>query len=1040
MIPLLIRNLRHNLGKKLWLFLSIALATALITGALILGSSVRQSQRDAAERRLGRVESAIIPQNQWFRASLSERVDADSEELIHVKAFAHTADSAPIELNLYGVDESFFPFVYGRDLPQQAMANRVARQALGAGELQLRIPLSSSFSEQISWSLDETPIAGMRVQLSELSEGAETMLDFNPLSDQAGQAQLFLPKKILEEKLNRKGQSNILLLKNAAPEQTLFNAPIALEDYGLSWTALKDGGYELGSQQSFIPEALGRLAQELPSCQRALMSYFVNSIEAHDKSTPYSFITGEGDDMGRDECRITQWLADDLNLSVGDSLRIRYYDIQSQGEWQTRERELRVVGIVPTEDRRELVPAFPGFAESESCTDWESSLPIDATTIREKDESYWKQYKSSPKIFVSLATAQQLFGSPHGQWTALRFDTDARVQLESLLARETTLFTPIPLREQSQQGIAQAMDFAGLFLALSFFVVIAALILLYLITVLHVDSRKQELAILRSMGYSPRQLRLLLGCEFTLYTLLGALLGLLLATAYVWLILTLLNSSWQSITGALSIELHLAARDFALGFGISALICLLSMLRVMHKSLKASLHQELEQDYSRAAWTRGDRRWTLILSLLFVAGAAASYLSPPAQQMMLFFTSSFILLFLSFKLVKYLMIRNSGRELSSLATLAAKNNRRFLSRSMSILSVLGLGVFLCGLTILNYRTLGDDPSKESGTGGYYGMISTVAPIKHDLNTTAGREQYQLDKLPDSLRFCQLRLVEGSSAGCLNLNRVFRPELLGVPQQGVEGRFSFSDEEAHWDLLEEDLGDNVIPVIADAEVIQWSLGKSVGEELTYLAGDGKQYRLRFVAALSKSIFQGYVLVSEKNLQRMYPHLGGSRLLLVDFDAKPYIKQISERLDRQGVSFRLASDMLNLFNSVQNTYLMIFFSLGSIALALGCVGFLLLIKQHLSLRQHEFFLLRVAGYSTRQLARLIIMENTQLLLLGMGASLLALTSAAAPLIIKGMVQPPYLLVLGSFASITLLGLLLIAGIACYGARMTPSSRQD
>ncbi len=1040
MILLLARNLRHELSKKLWLFLSIALATALITGALILGSSVRQSQRDAAERRLGRVESAIIPQNQWFGEGLSERVDADSEELIHVKAFAHTSDSAPIELNLYGVDESFFPFVYGRDLPQQAMANRAARQTLGSGEMQLRIPLSSSFSEQISWSLDETPIAGMRVQLSELPEGAESLLEFNPLSDQAGQAQLFLPKKLLEEKLNRKGQSNILLLKNAAAQKQLFKAPIALEDYGLSWTKLKDGSYELGSQQSFIPEALGRLAQKLPSCQHALMSYFVNSIEAHGKSTPYSFITGEGDDMGSDECRITQWLADDLNLSVGDSLRIRYYDIQSQGEWKTRERELRVVGILPTEDRRELVPAFPGFAESESCTDWESSLPIDATTIREKDEAYWKQYKSSPKIFVSLATAQQLFGSPHGQWTALRFDTDARAELESLLARETTLFTPIPLREQSQQGIAQAMDFAGLFLALSFFVVIASLILLYLITVLHVDSRKQELAILRSMGYSPRQLRLLLGSEFTLYTLLGALLGLLLATAYVWLILTLLNSSWQSITGALSIELHLVARDFALGFGISALICLLSMLRVMHKSLKASLHQELEKDYSRAAWTRGDRRWTLILSLLFVACGLASYLSPLAQQMMLFFTSSFILLFLSFKLVKYLMIHNSGRELNSLFTLAAKNNRRFLSRSMSILSVLGLGVFLCGLTILNYRTLGDDPSKESGTGGYYGMISTVAPIKHDLNTTAGREQYQLDKLPDKLRFCQLRLVEGSSAGCLNLNRVFRPELLGVPEQGLGGRFSFSDEEAHWDLLEENLGENVIPVIADAEVIQWSLGKSLGEELSYLAGDGKEYRLRFVAALSKSIFQGYVLVSEKNLQRMYPHLGGSRLLLVDFDAKPYIKQISERLDRQGVSFRLASDRLNLFNSVQNTYLMIFFSLGSIALALGCVGFLLLIKQHLSLRQHEFFLLRVAGYSRRQLARLIIMENTQLLLLGMGASLLALASAAAPLICKGMVQPPYFIVLGSFASITLLGLLLIVVIAHQGARTTSSPPED
>ncbi len=1044
MMLLLARNLRHALSKKLWLFLAIALATALITGALILGSSVRQSQRDAAESRLGRVDSAIIPQNQWFGASLAQRVAADSEALIHVKAFAFTADSTPIELNLYGVDESFFPFVYGRVLPQQAMANRAARQALGigsgAGEVQLRIPLGSSFSEQISWSLDEPAIEGMRVQLGALPEEAEDMLEFNPLSDQAGQAQIFLPKKLLEEKLKRVGQSNILLLKNPPPSPSkpsksskpLYTAPIALEDYGLSWKKLKSGEYELGSQQSFIPEALGSLARDLPTCKRAMLSYFVNSINAHGKSTPYSFITGEGTDLRQNECRITQWLADDLNLRVGDRLRISYYDIQSQGEWQTREQVLSVVGIVPTEDRRELVPAFPGFAESESCTDWDSSLPIDTATIREKDEAYWRQYQSSPKIFVSLPTAQRLFGSPHGQWSALRFDSDARGALEAQLAKHTSLFAPIPLKEQSQQGVAQGMDFSGLFLGLSFFVIIAALILLYLITVLHMDTRKQELAILRSMGYSSRQLFLLLGSEFTLYTLLGGLLGLVLAADYVWLILTLLNSAWQSITGSLHIELHLALGDFALGFGISTLICLLSMARALHKSLRASLQQELEQDYSRVSWTRRDRLWLGILLGLFAAGTVAAYLSAPAEQMMYFFTSSFILLFLSFKLVKYLIQRGSRSELRGLVTLAAKNNARFLPRAMSILSILGLGVFLCGLTILNYRTLGDDPTKSSGTGGYYGIFTTVAPIKYDLNTPAGREQYQLENLPEKLRFCQLRLVEGSSAGCLNLNRVLRPQLLGVPARSLEGRFSFTQDEASWDLLEQDLGDNIIPVIADAEVIQWSLGLSLGDELPYLASDGKEYRLRFVAALTKSLFQGYVLVSEANIQRMYPHLGGSRLLLVDFDSQPYAKQISERLDRQGVFFTRAADRLNLFNAVQNTYLMIFFCLGSIALALGCVGFVLLIKQHLSLRRHEFFLLRSAGYSTGQLTRLIILENTQLLLLGMGTSLLALLSAAAPLIAQGMVQPPYLMVLGCFAGITLLGLIGIIAIAYLGAR--------
>src|SRR3954462_7845863 len=57
---LLLRNLRYFRAANLAVVAGMAVATAVLTGALMVGDSVRGSLRDLAERRLDFVDHALI--------------------------------------------------------------------------------------------------------------------------------------------------------------------------------------------------------------------------------------------------------------------------------------------------------------------------------------------------------------------------------------------------------------------------------------------------------------------------------------------------------------------------------------------------------------------------------------------------------------------------------------------------------------------------------------------------------------------------------------------------------------------------------------------------------------------------------------------------------------------------------------------------------------------------------------------------------------------------------------------------------------------
>jgi len=352
--------------------------------------------------------------------------------------------------------------------------------------------------------------------------------------------------------------------------------------------------------------------------------------------------------------------------------------------------------------------------------------------------------------------------------------------------------------------------------------------------------------------------------------------------------------------------------------------------------------------------------------------------------------------------------RSGGAGPPGVATLAIRNCARHPRRSLTTVGMLACGVFLVVAVVANRH----DPrakasNRKAGTGGFALMGETTLPILRDLNTADGRRALGLDPevFDGQTRFVHMRARDGGDASCLNLNRVATPRVLGVRPEEFGGRGAFSfvemarevDPERPWEVLERDLGEDTIPAVADQTVIEWGLGKSVGDTLEYVDDRGRVLNLKLVGGLANSIFQGSVVISERRFVERFGSVGGSRLLLVDTpEARcPAVSAgLGEGLADLGIEVVSTAERLAEFSAVENTYLSIFLALGGLGLALGSMGMGVAVLRNVMERRGEMALLRAVGFSRRALCRLVLWEHFALVAAGSCVGILAGIVAVVP----------------------------------------------
>lgn len=1094
----------------------MCVAAAVLTGALLVGDSVRGSLRDLTIQRLGRIDHALV-RGQPFRAELAD-------ELAAAGGFGQYFESAHPALLLDGTLEStavgettrathvaivgYGPGFPGlgegfptakRGGPAVLITVPLARElGISAGEeVVLRVPAFEAIPTDSP--LGEKVDSGRSRRLEvDFVLPAKGLARFSLQPSQHLPRNAFVPMQVLQDLVDQPGRANAILVASSNADQAAGEAATAmldrqlrpqLEDYGLNLVQREpaDGQayLELNSNSLVLPDAVvAAVDNALPAVSfQPAITYLANTIRIGDRSVPYSTVTGVDstaelgpllDENGEpivladDEIVINRWTAVNLGAIVGDDVTITYYEPEStHGNLQQQKPDpfrLRAIVELANADGNPTLAANPhftpeltGVTDKQSINDWE--LPFELVEpIDQADEDYWDNYSTTPKAFVSLATARRLWESRWGTISLMRTPATDEADVQQLKTEITAAidpaslgFTFLPVKRQGLAASSGTTPFDGLFLGFSMFLIASALMLIVLLFQLGVAQRSGEIGLLAATGLPRRTIARLFSREALCVAAIGAAVGTACGVGYAGLMVTGLNTVWRDAIATPFLELHVPLRSLLLGWVLSVAVTWLAIRFSLRQLVRLPARQLLAGNISDAAARGGRARSHLrmfeIVMWLAAAGlvVAGWQMQGEAQAGTFFGCGAAVLAALLARVRRALATRGAyvgGSRRLTLSRLAVGNAARNPGRSTLTIGLVAAACFLI-VAISAFRL---DPS-ESGTGGFAIFATSDQPIHYDLNSPDGRYELGLsdaesEQLAD-WQFQSLRVHDGEEASCLSLYRPTQPRVLGVPDWSAgEAPFAFAATAAaedgdpwsqlHAELGRDETGRAIVPVVLDMNTAMYSLQKygGVGSQLVIRDGRDQPVTLQFVGLLKNSMLQGDLLISEENFLRLFPDAGGYRMFLARSPAgEPVTAADVERtgkllessaLGDYGFDATDARERLAGFLAVQNTYLSTFQSLGGLGLLLGTFGLAIVQLRNVLGRRGELALMRAEGFRSTRLIRLVLVENAVLLGGGLVVGLIAAAVALIPHWAPQEARVPWATLLALLATIALAGM--------------------
>jgi len=1069
----IIKSLWYFRKQHFAVFLGTIVSTAVLTGALIIGDSVKYSLHDLVNLRLGEVEYAMPTADRYVRADLANEIQVDLNAnvtaLLQVKGIAIQPESQIRTNNIhtYGVDQGFWKFSSAQEIDLKdgevsVSSNLANKMSLKIGdEFLLRVEKGSLIPANAPFVSDEDQTLALRLKVKAIA-GDHEMGRFSLKNNQVAPYNVFLSRDYLASEMDLEGRAN-LLLACANKKSSLFKEDVKnsleknwkVKDAGLDVRNIKGKDQlELISDRVFIDQPISDAIANLEINQQSLLTYFVNCISSKDKETPYSFVSAINGDsrlsnLAGDEIIITQWLADDIQAKAGDTISLDYFAIGALRTLEEQKQRFVVKEVLPLDSDlldQFMMPSFPGLSDAGSCNEWEAGVPVDFSKIRPKDEDYWKQHKGTPKAFISPAKAVELWSNKYGKYTAFRFNNKELNQkalenvLLSVMNPNLLNLSFISVRSAGVSAASNMVDFGELFLSLSFFIIFAGVLLTILIYSLNLDSRSQENGILLGLGFNKSQILRIRIYESLVTVVVGGLVGVLGGILYNNLLLKALNSVWTGVVRTNMLNVHLRGITLFTGFAIGLVVALLCIWLVTRKKLKKTASKLIQNTVDENSSAKGSRISVLIAfvaALGTLAMIVYAFVSSLEQNAELLLSAGGLFMIGACAFVnRCLQKLSSGRSIAtpSILQLAMKNSARNRKRSLASVVLLALGTFSVLITGANRKTFyNSENENKSGTGAYEYWMETTMPVLFDLNTAEGLEKvgFWEGDLDSTTQFVQFRALEGDDASCLNLNQVQKPRILGFDPFLFDKKDAFSfaslaanvDSEHPWQALNQDLGTDVIPAFADQTVIVWGLKKAVGDTLVYQNEFGKDIKLVLLGGLNNSIFQGNVLISDSQFQKHFPSISGSKILLIDSQLNKedqFMQKFENNLQDLGVTGMKTSDRLSAFYSVENTYLSMFMFLGGLGVIIGTIGLGIVLMRNIMERKRELALLSAIGYQQKSLFKLLFYENLFLLLVGLCCGL----GAALIGVLPSLLSPSFHMPVGYV--LTLLFGILISGL--------------
>ncbi len=1048
---LIIKSIIHFRRQHLALFAGTLLSTAILTGALITGDSVKYSLKKMVDLRLGNTGFAMETGDRFVRSELTNDISAHlkvkTTAVLRNQGMANNpaTDKRVNGIEVLGIDNDFWKLSdlsepkinAGEAIVSENLAEKLQIQV--DDELVLRMEQASLIPVNAPFAEDNTTTAAIRLKVGAIADN-DHLGRFSLKSNQIAPYNIFVDRNFLAARLNLEGLANIILVEDKAGlDVEKVNQAFAenwnLKDAGLKLTNLTgEGHFELTSNRIFIDPVISDAIESLQMEGQPVLTYLVNSIHLGDKSTPYSFVTAStppilSNKLGKQEIIINSWLADDLGAKINDTLLLDYFVIGPMRKLANQTKSFVIRDVIPLKDlpdARALMPDFLGMANAGSCTDWNTGVPIDLEKIRDKDEKYWDDYRGTPKAFISIEAGEEMWANQFGKYTAFRFsgskisksETEEKI-LSMLTSRDLGLqFRPV--RNEGLDGVKNAVDFGELFLSLSFFVIAAGVLLTALLFSLHIASRNREGGVLAAIGFSRKQIVKFRMLEALLVIITGSIAGTFAGILYNMGIMHGLNSVWRDVVRTTSLWIYIDPATLFTGAISGIFIAFATIFIITRSKLKKPINALITK--SEPQRLSSSKSKYFLNSTLIVLGLGSAFalvifslLNNVSQNSGLFLPAGGLFLVGLLALV-YRLLAVAGNKFHdapmSLWQLVLKNAGRNKTASLSTITLLALGTFTIIITGANQQTFyGASNNPSSGTGGFQFWAETSVPLIYDLNTPVGKEKYGLEDEPvlKDANFIQFHNLQGDDASCLNLNQVSQPQILGVDPKIFDQRGSFSftnlmdnvDENHPWLSLNQEIEKGLIPAFADQTVITWGLMLKVGDTLTYINEQGNEIKLLLAGGLKNSIFQGNILIADSIFLSNYPSTSGSEITLIDTPA-PSEKEIADLLEYRlmdyGIELMPTTTRLATFNSVTNTYLSVFMILGGLGVLIGTIGLGIVLLRNIQERKSELTLLSALGFQKSRILCLVFFENFVLLLAGIIAGILSALVGILPTLLS------------------------------------------
>jgi putative ABC transport system permease protein len=253
LLRLCLRNLVYHWRGNSAVALGVAIGTAVLTGALLVGDSLRGSLRDLTLRRLGWVDQAMVTPD-FFRQELADslrsaEVAGRIAPAILLQATAAVAPDAVVaqpgptvrHVSLIGVDDTFSEGTGAGVPPPEGTVtlNRALADALGIGtgsRVALRVQRPSAVPRESLLGRKEAAemVDDLTLLVGGVLNEANTAAHFSLRPGLEAPRNAFVRLSDLQKRLGKPGRINALLVGGPRPELTdRMHEQLTLDDWNL---------------------------------------------------------------------------------------------------------------------------------------------------------------------------------------------------------------------------------------------------------------------------------------------------------------------------------------------------------------------------------------------------------------------------------------------------------------------------------------------------------------------------------------------------------------------------------------------------------------------------------------------------------------------------------------------------------------------------------------------------------------------------------------------------------------------------------------